>query len=145
MSTLASLRIKLAHKKANPISAVSILKVLIEHGWNLVNNGKVLYLPLGDDDDFDWQEDEINESVFLNIVYQKEKANEVIGVGMTWKDTSIGGTVLICSALDISFSLTINRKRLINNITDVNWYLEKIIPCLDTDFTTVENYNFSQD
>lgn len=145
MSTLASINIKLSKKKSGSISAVSILKALIIHGWILMNNGKILYLPLGDEDNYDWQENELSEPEFFRIVERKEKKNEIIGVGMTWKDTSIGGTILIHSALDISFSLTTNRRRLVNNITDVNWYLERILPCLETDSMTVEQFKFSQD
>ena len=145
MSTLASIDIKLSRKKAFPISSESIIKALILSGWNAVNNGKILYLPLGDEDDFDWQEKALNQSDIFSIIEQKERNNEIVGVGITWKDTAIGGTLLINPAFDISFSLTINRKRLFDNVTDVNWYLERLLPCLETDLMTVEHFSFSQD
>ena len=145
MSTLASLDIKLSRKKAIQISTESIIKALMSNGWNILNNGNILYLPLGDQDDFDWQENALNQSDFFNIIEQKVRKNEIIGVGITWKDSVIGGTLLINPAFDISFSLTINRKRLFSNVTDVNWYLEKLLPCLETDLMTVERFSFSQD
>ena len=70
---------------------------------------------------------------------------EIIGAGLTWKETSIGGTMLIHPNLDISFSLTTNRKRVSNNITDVIWYLERILPYLETDLMTVQQFTFRQD
>ncbi|WP_160117930.1 hypothetical protein, partial [Lacrimispora sphenoides] len=98
-----------------------------------------------DDDDFDWQENQINKDAFAEIVEQKEQAGEIIGVGLTWGNTDIGVILLIYTNYQLSFSLTINRKKLQSNITDFNWYLEKILPCLETDFMTVSNFSFSQD
>ena len=145
MSTLASLDILISKRGQGAISAVEILQLLFIKGWNATNNGKILYLPLGDDDDFDWQEQQLSISELLNIVSQKEKQGEIIGVGVTWESTMIGGTLLIHSNCSLSFSLTINRKQLVSNITDVSWYLERILPCFETDTTIVEKFTFSQD
>lgn len=145
MSISASLSVILANRCNQSLSSVKIINSLLNNGWHLEKNNKIYYLPLGDDDDFDWQENQINKDAFAEIVEQKEQAGEIIGVGLTWGNTDIGVILLIYANYQLSFSLAINRKKLQSNVTDFNWYLEKILPCLETDFMTVSNFSFSQD
>jgi len=145
MSALASIDVTIEKRGSESITAVEILELLTKQGWNINNNGNTLYLPLGDDDDFDWQEAVINKEELFSIIVQKEEQQEIIGIGLTWENTDIGGTLLIHSNNLLSFSLTINRKVLSNNITDVNWYLERILPCFETNLITVERFAFAQD
>lgn len=144
MSIEASVNIKLSKRGNQSISSSQIVRSLINGGWNIKKDGKVLYLPLGDDDDFDWQEDVLSEADFLKLAQEKEQVNEIIGIGLFWNDTETGGTLLLYSDCSISFSATINRKVLMNNITDVNWYLEKIIPCLEIASLGIEHFTFTQ-
>ena len=145
MSVSASLNITLASRDNQPLSSRKIIDSLLNSEWCLVNNNKIYYLPLGDDDDFDWQENQITKDNFFEIVKQKEDTKEIIGVGLTWANTDIGVILLIHTNYQLSFSLTVNRKKLQGNITNFNWYLEKILPCFETSFMTVENFSFGQD
>ncbi|WP_144687022.1 hypothetical protein [Acetivibrio clariflavus] len=94
--------------------------------------GKVSFLPLGDNDDYDWQSEEIDLEQLMDIIDKKEKQNEVIGVILYWDKSSIGMQLLIWNSGKLPFILTINRKILNDNteinVTDVNWYLERILP-----------------
>ena len=144
MSTQVSLSIKLSRRGNNVLSSVQIIQILVNNGWNLTNNGKTLYLPLGDKDDFNWQEEFLTTIDFFDLVKRKEQSNEIIGVGLYWDGTEIGGTLLLHQDHNISFSVSINRKILFGNITDVNWYLERILPCLETDAMIIEHFSFSQ-
>ena len=48
---------------------VEILKIFQQIGWYIYNpQGKVEYLPIGDDDEYDWQCDEISESELYDII-----------------------------------------------------------------------------
>ncbi len=144
MSITASIDIKLSCKEQKIMTSQEILKRFINNGWAVKNNDKILYLPLGDDDMFEWLDDLVNESELFEIIAKKEQANEIIGVGLTWRDTNIGGTILIYPNFDLTINLTINRRKLFNDITDVNWYLEKIISCFDNSAVDVESFSFSQ-
>lgn len=144
MSINASLDIRLYSKGNYVISSAQIIQAFINSGWNIQQKEKILYLPFGDHDDYDWQEKILSKDAFFELIEKKEEANEVIGVGLFWDDTGIGGTLLLLSNESISFSITINRKILLNNITDVNWYLERIFPCLETDALGIEHFTFSQ-
>ena len=46
-------------------SAQSILKTIIESGWNPINNGLINYLPINDKDMFNWTKEEVPLSQLL--------------------------------------------------------------------------------
>ncbi|MDS0526552.1 hypothetical protein NNC19_12745 [Clostridium sp. SHJSY1] len=148
MSISASIDVKLARNNNEKISAKKLISILISDKWRLQDNGKISYLPLGDDDDFDWQYDEISINELMDIVDKKEERREVIGLIMLWDTTEIGVNLLIHSELELSFSCSINRKKLNNldnrSITDVNWYVEKIIPLLQKNNYIVESFSFEE-
>ncbi len=73
MSVSTSIDIHLSKNEKMHRQTIEIIKVLINFGWTLSNNGFVGYLPLGDNDDFDWQEEEINFETLTNILKKKKK------------------------------------------------------------------------
>jgi hypothetical protein len=46
----------------------------------------------------------------MNILEEKERRNEPIGVVMTWKNTDIGGSFMFRENNKFSISLNVNRK-----------------------------------
>ncbi len=145
MSISASLNISLASRGNQALSSVKIIESLSNNGWNLINNGKICYLPIGDQDDFDWQESQISKSDFLEVVKRKEQAGEIVGVVINWGNTNVGGDLLIHQDYKLTFSITVNRKSLEDSdLTDFNWYLGKILPCFEMDSMTVANFSFDQ-
>lgn len=81
---------------------------------------------------FDWREDAITDTNLREIINQKESMKEIIGIIFYWEDTDIGLSMLIFQDYQISFNITINRLKINSSnavdITNVNWYLERIIP-----------------
>jgi hypothetical protein len=145
MSVSASISVQLERRSNEKISAMQLINIFILNNWRLQDNGKVSYLPLGDDDDFDWQYNEIMVEELMNIVSKKEVCGEIIGLLMLWDTTDIGVQLLIRSELELSFSISVNRKTIDNgNITDVNWYLEKIITLLKKNDYIVESFAFEE-
>ncbi|MGE6577824.1 hypothetical protein ACQKFM_23260 [Paenibacillus xylanexedens] len=114
------------------ISGMTILRKLEEYGWSYNDHEHVTFLPIGDNDDYDWKHTVIPKEELLTILNTKDKKGELIGVGMTWKDTNIGGTFLIGKKGTFLMSPDINRKVIdvesYNNITDLNWYMTRLIP-----------------
>lgn len=74
------------------------------------DHGHATFLPIGDDDNYGWQHVSISKEELLKILSTKEKQRELLGVGMTWKDTNIGGTFLIRENGTFLMSPDINRK-----------------------------------
>lgn len=106
------------------------------------------YLPLGDDDDFDWQRDNITVDSLLKVLREKEQKGELVGIVMTWKDTNIGGEFLLRNDGRIFVNLSMNLKLIESGmkiqITDLNWYLIKLLPAFSQDDLQVESFLYEE-
>jgi hypothetical protein len=114
------------------ISAQSILNTLIESGWNPINSGIINYLPVNDNDMYNWTQEEMSLSQLLKIVELKERGQEVIGVDLYWGNSNVGISLLIFNSTEVSFGLNINRKYIddATQLIDFNWYALRILPNL---------------
>jgi hypothetical protein len=113
-------------------------------GWSFNYDGAVFYLPIGDNDAFDWQRDEISDDALFDSLKEKEKNGELIGVTLIWKNTGIGGEFLFRLDGSMSIILSINRKKVEQGFTDINWYLSRIIPALTAGNINIESFEFSE-
>ena len=129
------------------MSSVELIQRLLNFGWALNYNGKVSYLPLGDNDEFSWRAESISSESLLVILNEKEQRGELVGVVLTWKDSGIGGNFLVYNNGTLSISLSINRKLIEDiksGITDLNWYLVKLIPVFSRDGWQVESFGYEE-
>jgi len=107
---------------------VDILKIFQQIGWDIYNlQGKVEYLPLGDDDEYNWQCEKISEIEFFDIVSDKIAKKEQIGVNLFYRNSAEGISFLAFDTEQIVLSAAINRKIVKERYTDTVWYLENII------------------
>ena len=56
--------------------------------------------------------------------------------------------MLLFPDFEISFNLSVNRKKIENlstEVIDVNWYLKRLIPCFGTDDLLIERLQFLQE
>ncbi|MFC1894870.1 hypothetical protein ACFLYH_02880 [Candidatus Dependentiae bacterium] len=150
MSVSASIDIILSEYGKDNQYAIEIIKVLMEFGWVLSHDGYVGYLPLGDKDDFDWQEKEISIERLTGILKSKQDAGEIVGITMSWKDTEIGGDFLFWPKDNLhTFSMNMDGNRRIikldsdYEVTDFQWYLPKLLLPLNKVWT-VEYFSFDQ-
>ena len=149
MSISASIDLNWIPKSEFNYPLIHLIQMFLKFGWSLNYEGQILYLPLGDNGDFDWQKDDINEDEIFSIFAQKESCGETIGITMMWGDTDIGGDFLFQKDCSLSMLLSINRKTCaditdITDITDVNWYLSKILPVLNSTDFKIESFSFNQ-
>ena len=86
----------------------------VNDGWSVKDHGHISYLPLGDQDAFNWQHIAIAAwPKIVEILKQKEKSRELIGLVMTWKDANIGGEFLFFpDGQLLAVSWSVNRKAL---------------------------------
>lgn len=109
-------------------SIVDVLKIFQQIGWSIYNpHGKVEYLPIGDDDEYEWQCKEISEIELYNIIFKKTAKKEQIGINLFYSNGSEGISLLAYNTRQIILNITINRKTVKGKYTDVAWYLENII------------------
>ena len=109
-------------------SIVDVLKIFQQIGWYIYNpQGKVEYLPIGDDDEYDWQSDEISESELYDIISKKIARKEQIGINLFYCNGTEGISLMAYNTSQIMLSITINRKIVKGKYTDMAWYLENII------------------
>jgi hypothetical protein len=152
MSISASIDIQFARRKEMKISKVMLVKRLLEYGWTFRHNGYASYLPIGDNDDFNFQREAFNkESIdaLMMVIKKKEELDEPIVVSMTWERTNVGGELLLIRNGEISINLSINRKLLDTGIektknTDVNWYLMRLLPVFNCEELMIESFSYSE-
>lgn len=91
-------------------------------------------MPIGDDDKYDWQCDEISESELYDIISKKIESKEQIGVNLFYCNGTEGISLMAYNTSQIILSITINRKTVKGKYTDMSWYLENIVyKLLNTD------------
>ena len=158
MSLEASIDLRIVqYPSRNVASPSKILQKLIGGGWVLQHNGYIFYLPIGDNDMFDWTENKMDIVSFMKIVEEKEQGNELIGIRLMWQNTQIGGNFLLRTYErmlkttiydNLLFSLGADRKMLgfneAGNITDVSWYLPNLLPIFNEGDTFVEHFTYDE-
>lgn len=160
MSVSASIGFRVIDSQLRMVaSPVKIIKALVSNQWNVHHDGSMYYIPLGyQSDDFDWKIETMDMESFIKIISEKEERGEIIGVNLLWQNTYIGGSLLFWSEKEalqenihtpMSFSLSSDRKILVDhgsfNITDVNWYLTRLLPALHEDDMYVASYTYEED
>ena len=103
----------------------SVLSRLVGHGWDVNFNGEVMLLPENGFDDYEWIVIDLEEFDFPEFMGKADKAGRA-GIVLVFND-KIGGGVLI-SRNSVSFSLSINRVLLVDNVPDFSWYVSRILP-----------------
>ena len=121
-----------------------IIKVLNDAGW-IFRNDIMEYLPLHDDDNYDWQEEQLSCEKLFGIVSEKQKNGELAGVILYHRDSDRGIILLAGSTKEIMIAPDINRKLLIDDVrnncdfTDISWYIMNICVELQKRGCTLES------
>ena len=107
---------------------IEILKKFKQIGWDIHRQqGETEFLPVGDDDMYEWQCEKISEIKLYEIVSKKMALREQIGVNLFYGNGSEGISLLADTTKEIMLSMSIDRKTYKGNNTDMIWYLENII------------------
>lgn len=126
------------------ISVKKIVQALSEFGWALEDGSQIHLLPLGDKGNYNWTILPASEKESaLDILSKKEAVGEVPGVDLYWGETGVS-VLFSYEKRIVSFIFSINRRSLEEwqNFTDVNWYLQRIIPALTAKGIGIERIEF---
>jgi hypothetical protein len=156
VSAAVSLRV-IQFNTDKPITPIETLEILVSYGWSLNRDRYVSYLPLGKDDPFDCISEIMNKDSLFEILRKKEIQSELIVTSLTWQDSDIGGSLFLYDekrALEdkictpIVFSIDVNRKKLVlesaYEMTDVNWYLKRLLPAFSKNGMYVEYFEYNE-
>lgn len=117
---------------------VSVIKLFNNIGWAFTNN-QIEYLPINDNDMFDWRCENLLIEEFFSIVSKKQQIGELVGVNLYYKNTDIGITFLARSTEEILLVLSINRKTIDQEFTDFSWYIIRIVSELKRNGCKIEH------
>jgi hypothetical protein len=126
MSAVASITLRFIQQ----VITVDILPDLLEAGWNVNYFGNICYLPLNDRGDYNWQYTSIENWPQVELVIKEQKhENQTVGLGLTWKDSQVGGTFHFSSDGSMTILLSSNRIKLTQSapFTDFSWYLVRLL------------------
>ena len=124
-------------------SIAEIIRAFQQTGWEFAD-GKAEYLPLHDDDMFDWQAAPVPAEEVLAIVTEKQRCGELCGVILYHQDSDRGFSLLAKNTAEIMLNLTINRKTVCDDFTDVSWYIAHTAAELERIGCTVQALNYSE-
>lgn len=110
---------------------IDVINLFNELGWKHYNSEeKIEYLPLGDNDDFDWQNNFLSEKELQELINDKQDNLERVGINLYYENSVEGLTLLAKNTKEIIIDLSINRRTVEHNresITDIGWYFNNII------------------
>lgn len=113
------------------LPTVLLLHSLVRDGWVPNDEGYIVFIPKGDNDLFDWQSSSPEEEARVWAELElKSASQEVLGLVLTWNEEPIGGEFVVRPDMSLSISLSINRRITEIGLTDVSWYLDRIVPTL---------------
>ena len=124
MSVTSSISIKFTKN----VDAIEVIMAFLKSEWVYVYHGAIMYLPLHDQDMYDWQYDPVEEwQRIISLLEKKRDQREPVGLAMS-SDTE-GATFSFDGGANLSIILDADRRKLVEGqpFTDFSWYLKKIV------------------
>lgn len=107
---------------------LEIIKLFKSIGWDIHNlKGETEYLPLNDNDMYNWKCEILSESELYDIISRKIENREIVGISLFYSKGSEGVSLLANNTSEILLSIITNRRIIKGNNTDMAWYIKNII------------------
>jgi hypothetical protein len=136
------------YSKTKEVTVPEIIDMYVQNGWTLDYFGHISLRPLGDKDDFDWIQLELNQvSELYGIIRKKVEAGEDPAVILMLKNTGVGAvTTFYPKERRIDFLLDFGRKTHpeLAAWIDVSWYLPPIFKPLFVSGFGVSQIEFTE-
>lgn len=124
------------------------IKLFEKIGWEYRNcNNKIEFLPLGDNDNYNWQEKSLSDYEIKDLINKKQKNLEKIGLNLYYQNSCEGICLIANNTKQISLYLNIYRRTIENDresITDIGWYIEHIIQALIREKCPIDYFKFEE-
>ena len=120
-----------------------IIMLLNKIGWGYAGN-QMEYLPLNDNDMFDWKKEALSLEKLFAVISEKQNVGELTGVILYHSDSDKGITVLARNTKEINLSIDINRKTLEREYTDISWYITNIVAELEENGCMIEHLGYRE-
>lgn len=114
---------------------IKIIRALLHDGWSYDDHGHITYLPVGDNEDYNWQFADLNDwGEVTRVLQDKFVSSEPLGLSLLWSHTQVGGNFIFDpNNKSVAVHLCINRVSIGSNTqtTNFQWYEEKIFPAFE--------------
>jgi hypothetical protein len=120
-------------KKSKPITIDLFIDSFTKNGWTMNVDGNIRYLPVGDNDLYDWKYSSVsNVKDVIHLLKEKQGLNEQIGFFLLLESEDVALEILVDSEISNIICTAHGDRKLISNanITDFTWYIERIVPIL---------------
>lgn len=124
-------------------SIADIITAFNQIGWGYQGDIKK-YLPLHDDDMFEWQAEAVTIEELLSIITNKQACGELCGVVLYDQNSDRGISLLAKDTKEIMLNIMINRKTICGGFTDISWYIEHIAARLEKTGCKVQFLEYSE-
>ncbi|WP_437576753.1 hypothetical protein [Sorangium sp. So ce887] len=105
----------------------AILDALLASRWSARDDGWWC-VPAGEDVS-EWRLLEGTSRTKLDALFcEKMNAGETFGIRLWWEGNDVGGELLVSPSGELVFSPTMDRVTLDSRMTDVSWYLSRLLP-----------------
>lgn len=125
---------------------IDVITLLNKVGWKYCDEEKnVEYLPVGDNDDYNWQKKAISERQLQELIDEKQGNSERVGINLYYQCSGVGVTLLAKNTEEIIFDLCFNRKtvdKTRESITNVGWYFDNIVQKLREEKCPIDYIKF---
>ncbi|MFI1253962.1 hypothetical protein ACH4U6_09185 [Streptomyces netropsis] len=116
------------------VTVSSVVGSLSQSGWSPTEPLGISYAREDEDGDLEWESaapDSSNQ--VITILDSPQNQGHVVGISIYHQETETGGLLLFfADRTQVSFSPSINRRKLAvaEEMTDLPWYLERMLPGL---------------
>lgn len=105
----------------------NVLAALLASEWKGQRGEHWCLPPEGDASDWTLVADADHDAL-LKLLAERNGRGEPFGIRLGWRKTNIGGEFLLFPTCDLLFSPTINRVLVGPRMSDVSWYVSRLVP-----------------
>ncbi len=105
-------------------SIVEIIEIFRNIGWTIYNNGGKVELM---SDDYSWDTYNLTYNELYEKLIETKKSEKCVGLNLFYENGNEGTSLLTFNSNEIILDLSIYRRIIKNNYTDMSWYIQNIV------------------
>ncbi|MFI9236422.1 hypothetical protein [Streptomyces sp. NPDC053079] len=120
----------------SPVTVTSVVKALSQSGWSPVEPLGISHASEDEDGDLDWESASPESGAeIIDGLDSPRNHGRMVGISIYSQEAETGGLLLFfADRTQVSFTPSINRRKhaVAEEMTDIPWYLEQMLPPLHT-------------